>query len=111
MLVITVHPTTLVYVNDTTLLLNRGLIFLIHQEVFDGGRSFKVSLHSMFAANNLQILTQPSVVWNYYVWILVVVSARVCFVASILILGWVPWLDFYSIESPCRVFAFCECSV
>ena len=51
----------------------------------------------MFAASLLQTLTQPFVVWNYYVWILVVVSARVCFVTSMLILGWIFGLGLYSV--------------
>ena len=72
---------------------------------------FKVDLHPMFAANFLQTLTQPFKVWDYHVWILVVVPARVCCVASVINF----WLDFCldlnSIESPCRAFAFCECSI
>ena len=56
-------------------------MFWSHQEVFGGGTSFKVHLYPMFAANLLYALTQSSVVWNYYVWILVVFSSRFCFVA------------------------------
>ena len=53
-------------------------------------------------------LTQPSVIWNYYIWILVVVGTRSGSVVFLFVLGWVSCLDFHSIESPCRIFAFCE---
>ena len=53
---ITIHPITLVSVNDSTLLLDRVLIFWSHQEVLDGMASSKVDLHSMFAAYFLQAL-------------------------------------------------------
>ena len=98
-------------VDDSTLLLDRVFIFWSHQEVFDGGTYFKVHLHSMFAANLLCALTQPSVIWNYYIWILVVVGTRSGSVVFLFVMGWVPCLDFDSFESPCRIFAFSECPV
>ena len=44
---ITLHPVTLVSINDPTHLLDRILIFWSHQEILDGVASFKIDLHSM----------------------------------------------------------------
>ena len=41
-LFITIHPVTLIYVDDSTLLLDWIFVFGRHQEVLDGGASFKV---------------------------------------------------------------------
>ena len=68
---------TLVSINDSTLLLDRILIFWSHQEILDGIASFKVDLLSMFDAYFFQALTQPFIVWYHHVWFLVVVVARV----------------------------------
>ena len=105
---ITLYPVTLVSINDSTLLLDRILIFWSHQEVLDGIASFKIDLYCMFAAYLLQSLTQPFIVWYHHVWFLVVVVvARVCGNSSIFV-GWTFFLDLYFIWSPCKVFIFLE---
>ena len=76
---ITLHPVTFISIYDSTPLLDRILIFGSHQEVFDGGSSFKVHLHPMTTAHLLEAFTEPSVIWNNYVWFLDVVSSSVFF--------------------------------
>ena len=87
-LFITLHPVTLVSVYDSTLLLDRILIFWSHQKVSDGSTSFKINLHLMFTAHILQVLTQPFVLWNYHIWILVVILARNFGVSSVTVCSW-----------------------
>ena len=59
---ITSHPVTLVSVDDSTLLLDWIFVFGSHQEVLDGGASFKVHLYPKLSANVLDALTQSTVI-------------------------------------------------
>ena len=45
---ITIHPVTLISVDDSTLLLDWVLVFGSHQEVLDGGASFTIHLYPNF---------------------------------------------------------------
>ena len=92
---ITLHPVTLVSINDPTHLLDRILIFWSHQEILDGVASFKIDLHSMFTAYFLQALTQPHLAW----FLVVVVLARVSGISSIFV-GWTLCLDLNSYSEP-----------
>ena len=38
-----------------------------HQEVLDGGASFKIHLHPKLSANVLNALTKSTIVWHNYV--------------------------------------------
>ena len=58
-LFITLHPVTLVSIDDFTFLLYRIFIFGSHQGISDGSTSFKVHLYPIFAANLLNTLTKP----------------------------------------------------
>ena len=106
---------TLVSIDDSTFLLYRILIFGSHQEVFDSSTSFKVHLYPIFAANLLYTLTQPTVIRNHYVRLLVVViGARVSSVVIVIIEGWfLCFLCFVSdpVQGPSGVFAFFKCTV
>ena len=70
---ITIYPVTLVSIDDSTLLLDWIFVFGRHQEVPDGGASFKVHLYPKLAANVLDALTKSTVVGNHYVGLLLVV--------------------------------------
>ena len=75
-----------------TLLHHRIFVLWGHQEVFDGGTSYKVYLNPIVAAFFLDTLTQPLVIWYSYVGFRGVVLLSVnCFVS--LFLGWVLHLD------------------
>ena len=50
---ISIHPVTLVSVDDSTLLLDLIFVFGRHQEVLDGGASFKVHLYPKLTADVL----------------------------------------------------------
>ena len=78
---ITIHPVTLVSVNDSTLLQDWIFVFGRHQEVLDGGASFTVHLYPKLLANVLNGLTKSTVVWDHYVGLRLVVH-----------LGFVGWL-------------------
>ena len=59
---ITVHSSTFVTVDDPTFPHHRIFILRGHQEVFDGGTSSKVYLHTIVAALFLDWFTQPPIV-------------------------------------------------
>ena len=106
-LFITLHPVALVSIDDSTFLLYRIFIFGSHQEVFDSSTSFKVHLYPIFAANLLFTLTQPTVIRNHYVRLLVVVIAvRVSSVVIVIIKGWFLCSDSDPVQGPNGVFAF-----
>ena len=82
-------------------------IFGSHQEVLDGGASFKVHLYPKLSPNVLNALTKSTVVWNHYVGLLLVVH-----------IGSVGWnlvtilllcFHLYPFEIPGGVFTFLEC--
>ena len=102
-------PVTLISIDDSTLLLSRIFIFGSHQKVFDSSVSFKVYLYPIFATNLLYILTQPTVIRNHNVRLLVDgIQARVSSVVIVLVEGW-----FLSdpVQGPSRVFAFSKCTM
>ena len=66
-LLITLHPTTFVTVDDLTLLQHRIFVLWGHQEVFDGCASSEVNLNPIVVAFLVHTLTQPLVVWYSYV--------------------------------------------
>ena len=98
---------TLVSEDDSILLLDWIFIFGSHQEVLDGGASFKVHLYPKLSANVLDALTQSSLIWYNYVGLLLFVSAgsACCNLFAILLLGF----HLYSVESPCGVLAIHKC--
>ena len=99
------HPVTLVSIDDSTFLLYRFFIFGSHQEVFDGSTSFKVHLYPIFAANLLYALTQPTVIRNHYVRLLVVViGARISSVDIVILEGWFLCFDSDPVQGPSGVF-------
>ena len=64
---ITLHPVTLVPIDDSTLFHKRIFVLGSHQEAFDGITSFKVYLHSIFLASSFEAFTQPFIIWHHYV--------------------------------------------
>ena len=48
---------------------------------------FKVHLHPMITAHLLEAFTEPSVIWNNYVWFLDVISSNVLFVVTTFLLS------------------------
>ena len=102
---ITFHPVTFVSIYDSTFLLDGILIFWSHQKVLDDIASFKVDLHSMFAASFLYAFTDSFVIRNHHMWFLDVVT-RVLGTSAVLVsCGF--GFDFYPVQCPCRVFASC----
>ena len=100
---ITIHPVTLVSVDDSTLLLDWIFVFGSHQEVLDGGASFKVHLYPKPSANVLDALTKSTVVWHNYIGLLLVVcTGSVC---SNLFIVLLLCSHLYPVESPCGVLA------
>ena len=111
-LFITFHPVTFVSVDDSTFLLYRVFIFGSHQEVLDGSTSFEVHFHPIFAANLLNAVTQPTVVRNYYVWLLdVFVGTRVSGFVTVFVRGWFPGFHSNPVQSPGGVFASSKCTM
>ena len=104
---ITIHPVTLVSVDDSTLLLDWIFVFGSHQEVLDCGASFKVHLYPKLSANVLDALTQSTVIWYNYVSLLLFVGivSICCNLFAIYLLGF----HLYSVESPCGVLAIHKC--
>ena len=104
---ITICPVTLVSVDDSTLLLDWVFVYGSHQEVLDGGASFKVHLYPKLSANVLNALTKSTVVWHHYVELLLVIyTDSVCWnLFTVLLLCFY----LYPIESPCGVLAILEC--
>ena len=66
-LLITLHPVTLISVDDPTFFLNGILIFRGHEEVFYCIASLEVHLHPIFTAGLLHALTYPLIVGDHYV--------------------------------------------
>ena len=89
-----------------TLLHHRILVLGGHQEVFNGGTSFKIYLYTIVAALFLDTSTQPPIIWNSYVWFGGVVLLSV-FV--LLFLGWIIHPHIYPVQSPPGVVAISQC--
>ena len=66
-LIITLHPITLVSIYDTTFLSDEIFIFWCHQEVFDGFASFEENLNAIFLASIFDTFPQAFDVWHSYV--------------------------------------------
>ena len=65
-LLITVHPVTMITVDDSTLFLDWVFVLWRHQEVLDGSASLTMHLHPKFSANVFNALAEPSIVWYHY---------------------------------------------
>ena len=80
-LLITIHPVTLVPINDSTLF-HKGIFVLgSHEEAFDGVTSFEVHLYSIFLTGSLEAFSQLFVVWNHYVilfWVSILAALFFC---------------------------------
>ena len=98
---ITIHPVTLVSVDDSTLLLDWIFVFGRHQEVLDGGAFFKIHLNPKHPANVLNALTESTVVWDHYVGLLHICSGGWNLVTTLLLC-----FHLYSVERPGGVFTF-----
>ena len=61
-------------------------------------------LYPMAVTSSLETFTEPSLIWNSYVWFLDVVSSRFLLFGIVPICIWISDLHFYSIEGPSRVF-------
>ena len=109
-LIITLQPITFISVNDSTLFEDGIFVLWSHKEVLDGQASFKGNLYPMFTASFLKVLSQPFVVRNHHVRVLVVivVVSRIVGASSVVFLCWGFGLDLHPVESPCRVLAFCK---
>ena len=66
-LLLTVHPATLVPVDHTTFLQDGVPIFGVYQEVPDGIASFEIHFNPMFSADVLAAFTQALHIWDHYV--------------------------------------------
>ena len=66
-LIITLHPITLVSVNDATFLSDEISVFWCHQEVFDGFASFEEYLNAILLTSVFNTFTQAFNIWNSYV--------------------------------------------
>ena len=86
--IITLHPVAFKSVDDSTCVFYRILICWSHQEAFDCSTSFEVDLHPMVCTSFLEAFTEPSLVWNNDVWLLVGVSSRVILVVIVPSVGW-----------------------
>ena len=64
---ITVHPVTMISVDDPTLFLDGILVLRSHWEVLDGSASFTMYLHLKFFANVFDTLAEPSIVRYHYI--------------------------------------------
>ena len=66
-LLITLHPITLVSINDAIFLSDQISVFGCHQEVFDGFASFEEYLNAILLACLFDTFTQAFDIWNSYV--------------------------------------------
>ena len=65
--IITIHPVTLISIDDPILLLDWISVFRSHQEVLDGGASLAIHLYHKLSANVLNALTESTIVWYHYI--------------------------------------------
>ena len=83
------------------------MIFVLwnHQEVFDGKSSFEMYLYPIFLACSFNAFTEPLIIWNHHIYILLVdVILLVVIVVACISVGTVA-SHFDSIQGPCGVFA------
>ena len=93
----------MVSIDDSALLLDWIFVFGRHQEVLDGGASFKVHFCPKSSANVLDALTKSTVIGNHYV-----CTGFLCrSLAGVLFLCF----HLYPVESPGGVFTFLECTL
>ena len=101
-LLITVHPVTMITVDDSTLFLDWIFVLWRHQEVLDGSASL---VHPKFSANVFDVLAEPSIVRYHYTGSLGDVTISVVCLFS----GWIVSLLLYFVYSPCGVLAVLQC--
>ena len=82
---ITVHPVTMISVDDSTLFLHWIFVLWRHQEVLDGSASFTMHLHPKFPVNVFDALAEPSIVRYHYMWVMLLFVLLVCFLAGLFI--------------------------
>ena len=108
-LIITLHPITLVSIYDTTFLSDEIFIFWCHQEVFDGFASFEENLNAIFLASIFDTFPQAFDVWHSYVCssfgMVVIAHQSLVFVSGLFV-----WhgLLLCSVQGPPWVPACCE---
>ena len=102
---ITVHPVTMITVDDSTLFLDWIFVLGRHQEVLDGSASFTMHLHPKFSANVFDALAEPSIVRYHYTGSLGDVTVSIVCLFS----GWIVCLLLYFVYSPCGVLAVLRC--
>ena len=104
---ITIHPVTMISVDDSTLLLDWISVFGSHQEVLDGGASLAIHLYPKLSANVLDALTETTIVWYHYIRLLLgVVIGSICWCLFSI---WIVHFLLNSVESPCGVLAVLKC--
>ena len=104
---ITLHPSTFITIDYTTLLQHWVFVFWIHKEVFDGGASLEVDLHTKVIAFSFDTLTKSFIVRNGYIWSWSVVLLSVLF----LFVCWIIHFYLDSIQSPSWIVTIAQCSV
>ena len=85
---ITLHPVTIVPVDDSTLFHKRIFVLGSHQEAFDGITSFEIYWHSILLACSLEAFTQPFIIWHHYVRILFLVAGHAALAFLLFLMGW-----------------------
>ena len=115
-LFITVHPVTMITVDDSSLFLDWFFVLWRHQEVLDGSASFTMYLHPKFSANVFDALTEPSIVRYHHTGSLDDVTISVvCFLAGlfvfccILFIAHVGYWQFFSAFFRCFSSLFSSC--
>ena len=104
-LLITVHPVTMITVDDSTLFLDWVFVLWRHQEVLDGSASITMHLQPKFSANVFDAFAEPSIVRYHYTGSLGDVTIFVVCLFS----GWIVSLLLYFVYSPCGVLAVLQC--
>ena len=104
---ITIHPATMISVDDSTLFLDWISVFGSHQEVLDSGASLVIHLYPKLSANVFDALTETTIVWYYYIRLLlgaVTGSICWCFFSALNV-----YFLLNSAESPWQVLAVLKC--
>ena len=102
---ITLHPSTFITIDHTTLLHHWVFVFWIHQEVFDGSASLEVDLHTKVTAFSFYTFTQSFIIRNGYKGFWNVILLSVLFFLG----GWIVHLNFDSIQSPSWIVTIAQC--
>ena len=107
-LLITLHPTKFVTVDDPTVLQHRIFVLRSHQEVFDGCATSEVNFYPIVVTFLLHTLTQPLVVWYCYISFLAGILQGGAFIV-VFLLGWFTHFYLHSIQCPYREFTVHQC--